>query len=75
MCIFIRYFDNVREQFVENILIILPMLGTTFGKDIYKIIIEYYDKYGFDMKKTIYISTDTILYPDVIKKSLFYSEV
>lgn len=50
MCIFERYYDNTSEQFVEEVLTILPLLGTTFGEDIYKDVIEYFVKYKLDMK-------------------------
>lgn len=53
LCIFVRYFDNTSEQFVEEILTILPLLGTTCGEDVYKAVIEYFEKYKLDMKKLI----------------------
>ncbi|XP_060845753.1 general transcription factor II-I repeat domain-containing protein 2A-like [Rhopalosiphum padi] len=58
LCIFVRYFDNTSEQFVEEILTILPLLGTTCGEDIYKTVIEYFEKYKLDMKKLILLTTD-----------------
>ncbi|XP_060846419.1 general transcription factor II-I repeat domain-containing protein 2-like [Rhopalosiphum padi] len=58
LCIFVRYFDNTSEQFVEEILTILPLLGTTCGEDIYKAVIEYFEKYKLDMKKLISLTTD-----------------
>lgn len=32
LCIFLRYLDNTSEQFVEEILTILSLLGTTYGE-------------------------------------------
>ena len=58
LCIFVRYFDNTSEQFVEETLTILPLLGTTRGEDIYKAVIEYFEKYKLDMKKLISLTTD-----------------
>lgn len=58
LCIFVRYFDNTSKQFVEEILTILPLLGTIYGEDIYKAVIEYFEKYKLDMKKLISITTD-----------------
>jgi len=58
LCIYVRYLDNTSEQFVEEILTLLPLLGTTCGEDIYKAITEYFEKYGLDMEKIISVTTD-----------------
>lgn len=47
LCIFVRYLDHTNEQFVEELLTILPLLRTTRGEDLYDAIIEYFENIDF----------------------------
>jgi len=58
--IFLQYFDNSSEKFVEEILNILPLLGTTCGKDISISVITYFEKYRLDIKKLISVTIDRV---------------
>ena len=58
LCIFVRYLDNATEQFLEEMLTTLPLLGTTCGEDIFKAITDYAYKNGLNMQKLISVTTD-----------------
>lgn len=51
MIVFGRFFDKDRQQFVEELLTILPMTGKTGGEDLYSALMEYFEKAEFDLKK------------------------
>lgn len=58
LIIFVRYLDRTRKQFFEELLTILPMSGTTTGEDLYKVVTQYLNQAGLDMKKLISVTTD-----------------
>ncbi|KAL4706751.1 hypothetical protein ACJJTC_014506 [Scirpophaga incertulas] len=58
LIIFVRYLDQTKETFVEEILALLPLLGKTRGEDINKAIMDFFDKDELDLKKLLSVTTD-----------------
>jgi hypothetical protein len=58
LILFVRYLDKSKNHFVEELLTILPLTGTTQGEDLYNAVIKYYEESGLDMKKLSSITTD-----------------
>ncbi|XP_054277673.1 protein FAM200A-like [Macrosteles quadrilineatus] len=56
LIVYVRFLDIKKEQFVEELLTILPISGQTRGEDLYNVLMDYFEKADLDLKKII--STD-----------------
>ncbi|XP_072375710.1 zinc finger BED domain-containing protein 5-like [Diabrotica undecimpunctata] len=60
LVIFVRYLDSTSEEFVEELLTILPISGTTTGEDLHKTVLDYFGKDSLNLKK-LFRSQRTVL--------------
>lgn len=51
LIVFVRFLDNAKEQFVEELLTMLPMTGQTRGEDLYKALMEHFEKAELDLER------------------------
>lgn len=58
LVVFVRFLDNAKEQFIEELLTIIPMEGQTRGEDMYKVLTVYFENAGLNLKKLISVTTD-----------------
>lgn len=58
LVVFARFLDNTKQQFVEELLTIIPMEGQTRGEDLHKVLMEYFENAHLDLKKVISVTTD-----------------
>lgn len=54
LVIFVRFLDKMRQTFVEELLIILPLIGRTRGEDMMDAVMDYFVKNELDLKKNFY---------------------
>lgn len=58
LIVFVRFFNSSKEKFVEELLTMLPIAGQTRGEDLYKCLMEYFEKTELNLKKMISLTTD-----------------
>nr|XP_061820786.1 SCAN domain-containing protein 3-like isoform X2 [Nerophis lumbriciformis] len=58
LLVFVRYYDEEKGEFIEDVLSLANLSGQTRGEDIYKAISEMLNEKGIDLKKVVSIATD-----------------
>lgn len=58
LMVFVRYYDESKREFVEDVLGMANLCGQTRGEDIYKAILEMLNEKGIDVKKVVSVATD-----------------
>ncbi|XP_061820754.2 SCAN domain-containing protein 3-like [Nerophis lumbriciformis] len=58
LLVFVRYYDEEKGEFIEDVLSLANLSGQTRGEDIYKTISEMLNEKGIDLKKVVSIATD-----------------
>ncbi|XP_061765907.1 general transcription factor II-I repeat domain-containing protein 2-like [Nerophis ophidion] len=58
LLVFVRYYDEEKGEFIEDVLGLANLSGQTRREDIYKAISEMLNEKGIDLKKVVSIATD-----------------
>ncbi|XP_072768354.1 general transcription factor II-I repeat domain-containing protein 2A-like [Nerophis lumbriciformis] len=58
LLVFVRYYDEEKGEFIEDVLGLANLSGQTRREDIYKAISEMLHEKGIDLKKVVSIATD-----------------
>lgn len=58
LVVFVRYYDEAKEEFIEDVLGLANLSGHTRGEDIYKVISAMLNEKDIDVKKVVSIATD-----------------
>ena len=58
LMIFVRYFDESKREFIEDVLGMASLSGQTRGEDIYNAIMAVLNEKGIDVKKIVSVATD-----------------
>ena len=58
LVVFVRYYDEARGEFIEDVLELLNLSGQTRGEDIYAAISAMLNEKEIDVKKVVSITTD-----------------
>jgi len=58
LLVFVRFYDEAKGEFVEDVLGLTNLSGHTRGEDIYEAIMGMLNERGIDLKKVVSIATD-----------------